>query len=48
MTLTLTPPHAMCELLDFGLDATDAEALTALRAIEFTAEVCPFNMLFEN
>jgi hypothetical protein len=38
---------AMCELLDFGLDVTDAEALAALRAIEFAAEVCPFSMLFE-
>uniref|UniRef100_A0A2N9IUU4 RNase H type-1 domain-containing protein n=1 Tax=Fagus sylvatica TaxID=28930 RepID=A0A2N9IUU4_FAGSY len=38
---------AMCELLDVGLDATDGEALAALRAIEFAAEVCPFSMLFE-
>uniref|UniRef100_A0A2N9GKZ6 RNase H type-1 domain-containing protein n=1 Tax=Fagus sylvatica TaxID=28930 RepID=A0A2N9GKZ6_FAGSY len=38
---------AMCELLDFGLDVTDAEALAALRAIEFATEVCPFSMLFE-
>uniref|UniRef100_A0A2N9IT87 RNase H type-1 domain-containing protein n=1 Tax=Fagus sylvatica TaxID=28930 RepID=A0A2N9IT87_FAGSY len=37
----------MCELLEVGLDATDAEALAALRAIEFAAEVCPFSMLFE-
>jgi hypothetical protein len=37
----------MSELLDYGLDAIDAEALVALRAIEFAVEVCPFNMLFE-
>jgi ribonuclease HI len=37
----------LSELLDYGLDATDAEALAALRAIEFAAEVCPFSMIFE-
>jgi hypothetical protein len=38
---------ALCELLDYGEDAADAEALAALRAIEFATKVCPFNMIFE-
>uniref|UniRef100_A0A2N9HKW7 Reverse transcriptase domain-containing protein n=1 Tax=Fagus sylvatica TaxID=28930 RepID=A0A2N9HKW7_FAGSY len=38
---------AMCELMEFGLDATDAEALAALRAIEFAVDICPFNLVFE-
>ena len=38
---------ALCELLDYDEDAVDAEALAALRAIEFATEVCPFNMIFE-
>ena len=38
---------ALRELLDYGEDAANAEALAALRAIEFAAEVCPFNMIFE-
>ena len=38
---------ALSELLDYGLDAVDAEALAALRAIEFAAEVCLFSMIFE-
>ena len=38
---------AMCELMEFGLDAIDAEALAALRAIEFAVDICPFNLVFE-
>jgi hypothetical protein len=37
----------LSELLDYGEDAAVAEALAALRTIEFAAEVCPFNMIFE-
>jgi hypothetical protein len=39
----------MC-LLDVGSessDALDAESLAALLAVEFAADVCPFNMIFE-
>ena len=32
---------AMCELMEFGLDAIDVEALAALRAIEFAVDICP-------
>ena len=38
---------AMCELMKFGLDVTDAEALAALRAIEFVVDIYPFNLVFE-
>ena len=38
---------AMRGLLEYGSDAVKAEALVALRAIEFAANVCPFNMIFE-
>ena len=38
---------AMCELMEFGLDATDAEALAVLQAIEFAVDICPFNLVFE-
>ena len=38
---------AMCGLLEYGSDAAEAEAVAALKAIEFAADVCPFNMIFE-
>uniref|UniRef100_A0A2N9F594 RNase H type-1 domain-containing protein n=1 Tax=Fagus sylvatica TaxID=28930 RepID=A0A2N9F594_FAGSY len=37
----------MCGLLEYGSDAAEAKALAALKAIEFAADVCPFNMIFE-
>ena len=37
----------MCGLLEYGSNAVEAKVLAAFRAIEFAADVCPFNMIFE-
>jgi ribonuclease HI len=38
---------AFCALEEGGTDAEEADALAALHALEFVADVFPFNMVFE-
>jgi hypothetical protein len=38
---------AFCALEEGGTDAEEAEALAALHALEFVADVCPFNMVLK-